>query len=490
LNLHFFIFSDGYLDDLDKDAELKAYCGFDPTADSLQLGNLVAFMGLLRLQAAGNNVIALIGEATSLIGDPTGQKEQRVSLGNEIYSSNSEHFREQFLKLQSNFEEQFLPNFKLSRNPGEFKIMNNMEWHKKQTLLDFLRFTANCVRYQELAHKESVKTREASGSGMSMHEFLYPMLQAYDFAYLYQCHSCNVQLGGNDQIGNIDTGIALIRRKLAESAFGLTVPLLLAPDGTKVGKTTSNNPDDVIWLNPAKLRPFHFYQKLLNLPDKFMSPTFIKCLTFFSTEEIDAILTEQKNNPSRRPAQRAIAQEVTLLVHGAGCLQASELASRVLYASSSVNTTHQHPMLALSEGLTPTERNFLVTCLAHYSAPTDGPLPVIHDKVPFDASPIDRLHEVLKSALSSGIDRGIGLSVEERGLTLNGHCLLKPSPYAVPMKESCKDCKERSCLRKKLAALEPGVIEEAWKAADLATGFSILQIGKLMCFVELQNVFS
>lgn len=142
--------------------------------------------------------------------------------------------------------EQFIPNFKLSRDPGEFKVMNNMEWHKKQSLLDFLRFTANYVRYQELAHKErfvdqffhvlhvSVKLREACGTGMSVHEFLYPMLQAYDFAHLYQCQRCNVQVrekildvfvflfkvGGNDQIGNIDTGLALIRRKLAENAFG------------------------------------------------------------------------------------------------------------------------------------------------------------------------------------------------------------------------------------------------------------------------------
>ncbi|KAM7541456.1 hypothetical protein Aperf_G00000040634 [Anoplocephala perfoliata] len=470
--------SDGYLEDLEKYNDLKAYCGFDPTANSLQMGNLVAIMGLLRLQASGNNVIALIGEATSLIGDPTGQKQSRVPLVDEISATNSEHFRDAFLKIQANFREQFLPNFKLIREPGDFTLVNNMEWLKKESLLDFLRCTASNLRYQELAHKESVRLRESSGSGMGMHEFIYPMLQAYDFLHLYQHHQCTVQLGGNDQIGNIDTGIALIRRKLAENAFGLTVPLLLASDGSKVGKTTSTNQDDVIWMNPSFLRPFHFYQKILNLPDKLMTLEFLKCLSFFSPEEIDHILNDQKNNPSRRPAQRALAQEITLLVHGAGCLQASELASRVLYAST--NTTQLHPMLELSEGLSPTERNFLVTCLAHYSAPEDGPLPVIHDKVPSDASAIDRLHEVLKSALSSVSDRGIGLSVEERGLTLNGHRLINPAEGPLPPveEESCKNCKERSCLRKKIAALEHGLIKEAWNAADPATGFSILQIGK------------
>lgn len=141
-------------------------------------------------------------------------------------------------------------------------------------------------------------------------------------------------------------------------------------------------------------------------------------------------------------------------------------------------------MLELSEGLSSTERNFLVTCLAHYSAPENGPLPVIHDKVPSDASAIDRLYEVLKSALSSAPDRGIGLSVEERGLTLNGHRLIKPAEgHLPPVKESCNNCQEKSCLRKKIAALEPGLIKEAWNAADPATGFSILQIGKLMPLV-------
>ncbi|CDS41368.1 tyrosyl tRNA synthetase [Echinococcus multilocularis] len=352
-----------------------------------------------------------------------------------------------------------------------------MDWMKNEKVLNFFQEVAAYLRYQELAHKDSVKLRESYGLGMNMKEFVYPMLQAYDFLHLYQNHDCRVQLGGNDQIGNIDTGIALIRRKLAGNAFGLTVPLLLTADGTKIGKTTSNNQDDVIWLNPRYLRPFHFFQKVLNLPDKLMTPELLKCLSFFSVEEIEQLLVDQKNNPSRRPAQRALAQELTLLVHGAGCLQASELASRVLYASSSINTTQMLPMLALSEGLSPTERNFLVACLAHYTAPQEGPLPVIHDKAPSDAGPLDRLHEVLKIAISSGCDCGIGVLVQDRGVTLNGHQLLPASSSVKSEGRSCSDCTDRRCLRQ-LFASSKAAVEEAWQAADPATGLSILQIGK------------
>ncbi|KAL5111916.1 Tyrosine--tRNA ligase [Taenia crassiceps] len=377
--------------------------------------------------------------------------------------------------MHTNFTEQFLPNFELLRDPGKFEVVNNMDWMKNEKVTNFLQEVATYLRYQELAHKDSVKLRESCGTGMNMKEFVYPMLQAYDFLHLYQYHDCS--LGGNDQIGNIDTGIALIRRKLAENAFGLTVPLLLAPDGTKVGKTTSSNQDDVIWLNPRYLRPFHFFQKVLNLPDKFMTPAVLKCLSFFSMEEIEQLLVDQKNNPSRRPAQRALAQELTLLVHGAGCLQASELASRVLYASSSINTTQMLPMLALSEGLSPTERNFLVACVAHYTAPREGPLPVIHDKVPSDAGPVDRLHEVLKVAISSACDRGIGLLVQDRGVTLNGHQLLPASSNSGDASGSCSECVDRRCLRRLFASSKTAV-EDAWRAADTTTGISILQIGK------------
>ncbi|KAH9286835.1 Tyrosine--tRNA ligase [Echinococcus granulosus] len=467
--------SDGYLDDLEKSDKLTVYCGFDPTAESLQLGNLVPFIGLLRLQALGKGVVSLIGGATSLIGDPTGRKDSRLPSNEEACALNSDHFRDTFLLMQTNFTEQFLPNFALLRDPGKFEVINNMDWMKNEKVLNFLQEVAAYLRYQELAHKDSVKLRESYGSGMNMKEFVYPMLQAYDFLHLYQNHDC--RLGGNDQIGNIDTGIALIRRKLAGNAFGLTVPLLLAADGTKIGKTTSNNQDDVIWLNPRYLRPFYFFQKVLNLPDKLMTPELLKCLSFFSVEEIEQLLVDQKNNPSRRPAQRALAQELTLLVHGAGCLQASELASRVLYASSSINTTQMLPMLALSEGLSPTERNFLVACLAHYTAPQEGPLPVIHDKAPSDAGPLDRLHEVLKVAISSGCDCGIGVLVQDRGVTLNGHQLLPASSSVKSAGRSCSDCTDRRCLRQ-LFASSKAAVEEAWQAADPATGLSILQIGK------------
>ncbi|VDM32513.1 unnamed protein product [Hydatigera taeniaeformis] len=475
--MNVFASSDGYLEELEKSGKLTIYCGFDPTAESLQLGNLVAFIGLLRLQASGNNVIGLIGEATSLVGDPTGRKDSRVPINEEACAFNSDHFRDAFLLMQANFTEQFLPNFALLHDPGKFEVLNNMDWMKGEKVLNFLQEVATYIRYQELAHKDSVKLRESYGLGMNMKEFVYPMLQAYDFLHLYQNHDCRVQVCGT---------LALIFSLVPFSLLGLTVPLLLAADGTKIGKTTLSNQDDVIWLNPRYLRPFHFFQRVLNLPDKLMTPEILKCLSFFSVEEIEQLLLDKKNNPSRRPVQRALAQELTLLVHGAGCLQASELASRVLYASSSINTTQMLPMLALSEGLSSTERNFLVSCLAHYTAPQEGPLPVIHDKAPSDAGPVDRLHEVLKAAISSGCDRGIGLLVQDRGVTLNGHQLLPASSRNESSDRSFSDCTDRRCLRQLFSSSDTAV-EEAWRAADSATGLSILQIGELtfLCQIAL-----
>ena len=179
-----------------------------------------------------------------------------------------------------------------------------------------------------------------------------------------------------------------------------------------------------------------------------------------------------------------------IFIHVAGCLQACELASRVLHASSSINTTQMLPMLALSEGLSPTERNFLTACLVHYTAPQEGPLPVIHDKVPSDAGPLDRLHEVLKSALSSEWDRGTGLSVKERGVTLNGHQLLPTASDCGGNHDSgrsCADCSDRRCLRNLFISSESKV-EEAWRAADSSTGFSILQIGRFI-YLPLFTLF-
>ncbi|VDD80443.1 unnamed protein product [Mesocestoides corti] len=420
-----------------------------------------------------------VGQATSIIGDPTGLKKSRVPLSASACANNSEIFRDALLFMQNNFTEQFLPRFKSVRDPGKFNVMNNLDWNKNAKLLDFVEDIAGFLRYQELAHKDSVKLRESCGSGMSMKEFMYPMIQAYDFFHLYQNYGCCVQLGGNDQVGNIDTGIALIRRKTGANVFGLTVPLLVAADGSKIGKTSSASQDDVIWLSSKKLRPFHFFQKLLNQPDSLMTSSFIRSLSFFSPDEVTQLLTDQKACPSRRPIQRALAQELTLLVHGAGSLQASELASRVLYASSSVNQTRLPPMQALSEGLTSTERNFLVACLAHYTAPLESPIPVIHDKATVSAGPLDRLHEVLKIAVSSECDRGTSLSVEEGGVVLNGQQILKPTPGA--SKKQC-NCTQRMCIRDLFVSSE-SAIAEAWQAADPVTGFSILRIGKPLAFL-------
>lgn len=275
---------------------LKVYCGFDPTAESLHLGNLLGIIVLSWFQRCGHNAVALIGGATARIGDPSGKSLERPQLDVVTLEKNT-------LGITDT----------MSRVLGDVEILNNYDWWKDVTLLGFLKEVGRYARVGTMMAKESVKKRLESEQGMSYTEFTYQLLQGYDFVYLFKNEGVNVQIGGSDQWGNITAGTDLIRKILqVDGAYGLTFPLLLKSDGTKFGKSE----DGAIWLSPAMLSPYKFYQYFFSVPDVDVV-RFLRILTFLSMEEI-SVLEEGMKSPGYVPnsVQRRLAEEVTRFVHG------------------------------------------------------------------------------------------------------------------------------------------------------------------------------
>ncbi|GMN51999.1 hypothetical protein TIFTF001_021135 [Ficus carica] len=281
---------------------LTAYCGFDPTAPSLHLGNLLGLIVLSWFRRCGHRTLALIGGATARVGDPSGKSSERPELDPQTLSSNTS----EITKTISNI---------LGRNDNDNSvvILNNYDWWKEVRLLDFLKDVGRFARVGTMMAKESVKKRLESEQGMSYTEFTYQLLQGYDFLHLFDKMRVNVQIGGSDQWGNITAGTELIRKILqAEGAYGLTFPLLLKSDGTKFGKSE----DGAVWLNPNMLSPYKFYQYFFSVPDSDVV-RFLKILTFLDMEEIEE-LEREMGLPGYKPntAQRRLAEEVTRFVHG------------------------------------------------------------------------------------------------------------------------------------------------------------------------------
>ncbi|KAH0988665.1 hypothetical protein GBA52_000148 [Prunus armeniaca] len=276
---------------------LKVYCGFDPTAESLHLGNLLGIIVLSWFQRCGHRPVALIGGATARIGDPSGKSLERPELDLDTLSLNTSG-------VSNN----------ITRILGGISILNNYEWWKEVRLLEFLKDVGRYARVGSMIAKESVKKRLESEQGMSYTEFTYQLLQGYDFLYLFQNEGINVQIGGSDQWGNITAGTELIRKILRAdaAAYGLTFPLLLKSDGTKFGKSE----DGAVWLSPSMLSPYKFYQYLFSVPDADVV-RFLKILTFMDMDEIKQLENEMKG-PGYLPntAQRRLAEEVTRFVHG------------------------------------------------------------------------------------------------------------------------------------------------------------------------------
>ena len=318
----------GMLQDIMPDTEdhLKhnktvGYIGFDPTADSLHIGSLVQIMILIHFQRAGHQPIALVGGATGMIGDPSGKSDERNLLDAEALQKNVDGIRKQL----QNFLD-FDPE-----NPMAAKLVNNFDWIKDYTLIDFSREIGKHLTVNYMMAKDSVKKRLDSNSkvGMSFTEFTYQLLQGYDFLYLYQNMNCKLQMGGSDQWGNITTGTELIRRKLGGKAYAITCPLITKADGTKFGKTEGGN----VWLDKTRTSPYKFYQYWLNTSDDD-AKNYIKIFTLMDKPTIDGLIQQHQQSPHLRLLQKTIAKEVTRMVHSEEDLQKAIQASQILFGQS------------------------------------------------------------------------------------------------------------------------------------------------------------
>ena len=299
---------------------LTLYIGFDPTAASLHVGNLVVLLVLRRFQLAGHNPIALVGGATGLVGDPSGRNDERTLNSNEVVEGWVEGIRKQVSA--------FL-DFDTKVNPAI--VVNNLDWTAPLSAIEFLRDIGKHFSVNQMLSKESVSARLEAG-GISYTEFSYQVLQSFDYLELYRRHNCTLQLGGSDQWGNIVAGLDLIRRVESGSAHALTVPLLAKSDGTKFGKTAGGS----IWLDPTMTSPYAFFQFWLNTEDKDII-NFLKVFSFLSHEEISQLAKSHEENPGLREAHRALARELTTLVHGADSTTRVEAAARALFGQGDLS---------------------------------------------------------------------------------------------------------------------------------------------------------
>jgi tyrosyl-tRNA synthetase len=318
-----------------------AYVGIDPTADSLHIGHLVGVMMLKHFQRAGHKPIALVGGATGMIGDPSGKSAERNLLDEAALRHNQNCLKAQL--------EKFL-DF-TSDAPNAAELVNNYDWMKDYSFLDFIRDIGKHITVNYMMAKESVKKRLANDSnvGLSFTEFSYQLLQGYDFLHLNQAKNCKLQMGGSDQWGNITTGTELIRRKTGGEAFALVCPLITKADGGKFGKTESGN----VWLDRRYTSPYKFFQFWLNVSDAD-AEKYIKIFTAINKEEIDALIAEHTQAPHLRLLQKRLAQEVTVMVHSEEDYHAAVDASNILFGNSTsdaLKKLDEETLLAVFDGV-------------------------------------------------------------------------------------------------------------------------------------------
>lgn len=294
---------------------VSGYIGFDPTSDSLGVGNLVQIMTLLHFQRCGHKPIALVGGATGMVGDPSGKSQERNLLDEKTLQYN--------ITCQQKQLEKFL-DFNCGKNSAE--IVNNYDWFKNMSALSYLRDLGKHLTVSYMMAKDSVQSRLESG--LSYTEFSYQLMQAYDFYYLWKNKNVKLQMGGSDQWGNIVAGTELIRRKEGGEAFALTTPLIKKADGTKFGKTESGN----VWLDARKTSPYKFYQFWMNASDADVS-TYIRIFSLKTREEIEALEAEHKAEPHLRKLQKALAEEITIRVHSVEALQRAKETTAILFGS-------------------------------------------------------------------------------------------------------------------------------------------------------------
>jgi tyrosyl-tRNA synthetase len=308
---------------------LTVYAGFDPSADSLHVGNLLQLCTLRRLQDAGHRPISLAGGGTGMIGDPGGKQDERPLLDLETIEGYLEGIRPQLA--------QFL-------DLDRALLLNNADWLTKLSTLDYLRDVGKHFTVNQMVAKESVRTRfERPDQGISYTEFSYMLLQAYDFLRLHLDHGCDLQFGGSDQWGNITMGVEFVRKVCGDEVWGFTTPLIVKPDGTKYGKTESGT----VWLDPKRTSPFAMYQFFVNTPDEQVGQL-LRFLTFLDHQEMEALDQETEQHPRRRSAQRALARSVTALVHGEDEVAKCEEASAALFGEEIAGLSEEM-LLAVTE---------------------------------------------------------------------------------------------------------------------------------------------
>lgn len=300
------------------DGPITLYCGFDPTGDSLHVGHLVPQLLLRRFQLAGHHPLCLAGGATGMIGDPGGKSAERNLLTREQLAYNVSRIKRQLERLL---------DFQAGANPA--RLVDNADWTASVTFLDFLRDVGKHFSLSSMLAKDSVRSRLESESGISFTEFSYQLLQANDFNHLRGALNCELQIGGTEQWGNITAGTDLIRKKLGVSAWGLTFPLITKSDGTKFGKSEGG----AVWLDPQKTSPYRFYQFFINTEDS-MVVSYLKKFTLLPHAEIQALEDKHLANPAGRDAHKALAREVTTLVHGEAVCADAVLASEIMFGGS------------------------------------------------------------------------------------------------------------------------------------------------------------
>ena len=323
--------------------QVTAYLGTDPTADSLHIGHLCGVMMLRHLQRCGHKPLALVGGATGMIGDPSGKSLERNLLDEETLRHNQECIKKQLAKFLD-FE---------SDAPNKAELVNNYDWMKDMGFLQFAREVGKHITVNYMMAKESVQQRlnGEARDGLSFTEFTYQLLQGYDFLHLYQHKGCKLQMGGNDQWGNMTTGTELIRRTLGgeANAYALTCPLITKADGKKFGKTESGN----IWLDAKRTSPYKFYQFWLNVSDDD-AERYIKIFTSLDKETIDSLIEEHRQDPGRRQLQRRLAEEVTVMVHSREDYDMAVEASKILFGKSTKDSLlklNEQTFLDIFEGV-------------------------------------------------------------------------------------------------------------------------------------------
>ena len=318
---------------------VTAYVGFDPTADSLHIGSLIPIIVLVHLQKFGHKPLALVGGATGMVGDPSGKSEERNLLSKEVLDKNVAAVKQQlshFLNFNSDV-------------PNAAELVNNFDWFKDITFLDFIRDAGKLISVNYMMAKDSVKKRLEGDNGMSFTEFTYQLIQGYDFYWLYQHKNCKLQFGGSDQWGNITTGTEFIRRKAGGEAFAFTCPLLTKSDGSKFGKSEKGN----IWLDSSKTSPYTFYQFWLNTADAD-AERFLKVFTFLTQEEIADLAAQHKGNEHQRILQKKLAEELTCFVHSRQDYEFAVKASSILFNNDTAEILKQlteDQLLQVMEGV-------------------------------------------------------------------------------------------------------------------------------------------